>query len=398
MKILLFLGSGVSIPSGLPDTEKITDAVLNEEWHSTSSLIFLPGPEPNPIFREENWVLRIQPFLRILKSHADKYLISRKRPGANYEDLYYMARQINDEELGEIYNPIIGDFASKIRTEIRHLCNPIPMTREEVTLEDLSERACVLIECVVWHKLFTEGSPIGMDLVKELALSDAVDRLDIVTTNHDILVEKSLEAAHVPYADGFGHANGDVRFFDASSFDGADTVRLFKLHGSINWHRFREQKDNHSIHRYGIPLNRNSDHCRDSKGNLLLNLAGKPQFLAGTYNKMLDYGTGIFAEMHYMFHQILKEHSLMVMSGYGWNDRGVNFRLMEWLHSSLDKKLYLLHEDPETQIRDQSRSGMWHRYDNLVKEGQLIPRKKWLQDMNLDELLKIINMNCAPDN
>ena len=78
------------------------------------------------------------------------------------------------------------------------------------------------------------------------------------------------------------------------------------------------------------------------------------------------------------------------MSGYGWNDRGINGRLFEWILSSSDKRLFLLHENPEEKIKNNSKSAMWHRYDDLVNDGRLIPIKKWLSDVTMDELIQII--------
>lgn len=105
---------------------------------------------------------------------------------------------------------------------------------------------------------------------------------------------------------------------------------------------------------------------------------------------MLDYGFGIIAELHRRFNTKLLEHDIMIMSGYGWNDRGINGKIFDWLLSSYDKKLILLHQNPEEDIKKKSKSAMWHRYDPLVKEGRLIPVKKWLSEVSIDEILKII--------
>jgi len=49
----------------------------------------------------------------------------------------------------------------------------------------------------------------------------------------------------------------------------------------------------------------------------------------------------------------------------------------------------LLHEHPE-DIRDKSKSFMWHRYETLRKQRQLIIVRKWLTDISGEKLLKII--------
>ena len=74
------------------------------------------------------------------------------------------------------------------------------------------------------------------------------------------------------------------------------------------------------------------------------------------------------------------------MSGYGWNDKGINGRLFQWLRSSLMNKIILLHREPEEKIKKGSKSPMWHSYDDLVKNGRLIPVKKWLSEVNIEQI------------
>ena len=231
-----------------------------------------------------------------------------------------------------------------------------------------------------------------MDIIKEIALSSDIDQLDIFTVNHDFLVENLFESNKIQFVDGFGPAEGQVCFFEPSRYDSGCKIRLFKLHGSINWFLFRSRKNGTTIDQYGRSKQSDFWHLKDSNANLLMNLGGMPIFLSGTYNKIFDYGSGIHAEMHFRFYQLLKECDIMVMSGYGWNDAGVNTRLMEWLYSSDKKRLYLLHKDPEGEIRDKSRSGMWHSYDHFVDDGRLIPIRKWLSEVNQTEVFKTMGV------
>lgn len=392
MELMLFLGSGVSYESGLARVGEITRSLLNGEWHSHTDELFYPGPEPNPVFRSQNWVLRIQPFLKILKSYADEYSAMKRGTDANYEDLYYLARQLMDEYQGRVENPAILHFALEIRDKLKDLCTPMPLTKEEVTSELLVRRACDFIQCVIWHMLYWDKPPIGMEIIKELALSEDVERLDIFTLNHDFLVENLFESNRIDFEDGFGPPDGQVCYFEPSCYDSGSKVRLFKLHGSVNWFFFRSRKDKTAIDQYGKSEQNDFWHLEDANGNLLMNLGGTPIFLSGTYNKIFDYGSGIHAEMHFRFYQLLKETDIMVMSGYGWNDPGINTRLMEWIYSSDKKRLYLLHRNPEAEIRDKSKSGMWHSYDDLEKDGRLIPIKKWLSELNRQELFQTMGV------
>ncbi len=71
---------------------------------------------------------------------------------------------------------------------------------------------------------------------------DRVKPIEIFTTNYDLLVEEALEAQRVPYFDGF--PGGVSPSFDASAVEDNDLpshwVRLWKLHGSVNWRQTAE--------------------------------------------------------------------------------------------------------------------------------------------------------------
>ncbi|MFT6925864.1 MAG: hypothetical protein ACJAZP_001456 [Psychromonas sp.] len=61
--------------------------------------------------------------------------------------------------------------------------------------------------------------------------------VEIFTTNYDLLAEEAMEKARTPYFDGF--SGSKAAFFDPSSISSNDMparwIRLWKLHGSINW-------------------------------------------------------------------------------------------------------------------------------------------------------------------
>jgi hypothetical protein len=214
--------------------------------------------------------------------------------------------------------------------------------------------------------------------------------LDIFTLNHDLLPESLLAESSIPFADGFGAAEGHVRYFDPKVYESNCKVRLFKLHGSVNWFRFRKKEGDVFNDRYGIQVGGDSVFVRDEHGNLLNNLDVTPHFLTGINNKILAYGSGPVAEMHWWFHKQLKECTTIAMSGYGWNDKGINTRLMEWLHKPGNRRLVVMHESPETLT--QSKSGMWHRYQPLADAGRIVPIRKWMQDTTLVELIRAVDV------
>jgi hypothetical protein len=160
---------------------------------------------------------------------------------------------------------------------------------------------------------------------------------------------------------------------------------LFKLHGSINWYRFRLEHENPFSDRFGIVVGNDPHHARDGKGKLLNRIDIAPWVLAGTHSKAVQYGFGIYAEMHFWFHRLLEEHTVMAMSGYGWGDRGINGRLMQWLHSVRQPRLVLMHERPD-DLAQYSKSSLWNRYEPLVNAGRIVPVRKWMQHVDFEEI------------
>jgi hypothetical protein len=72
--------------------------------------------------------------------------------------------------------------------------------------------------------------------IRKLARTSPVE---VFTTNYDILFERSLERAHIPFYDGF--VGSYEPFFCADSLareellPNAKWTRLWKIHGSVNW-------------------------------------------------------------------------------------------------------------------------------------------------------------------
>lgn len=387
MKLMLFLGSGISVPSGLPRAKEITNSLLNESWH-LDRLSFRPGPP-----REHgDPTLDLQGFLKSLKAYADDYYALRSGQEANYEDIYYLVQQLRDDEQGRILNPAILDFLTAIKAKTEVMSERIPRNNpNHSSFLNMLIGTCTLIQCVVEQKLSTPREIKGLGLVEALASSPDIERLDICTLNHDVLVERFLtdhaSATQIDVTNGFGQAAGHstVRRFDPRLLENDTKVRVFKLHGSIDWFMFADSDGMFC----GIPTNGDPNHCRNEKGEQLRNAFGGPVFLAGTYNKIINYGFGIIAEMHFWFHKLLKEHDTIAMCGYGWNDFGVNMRLSEWFRPPAKTRLCLMHERPE-EIAQKTRNPMGKNYGWLVDQRRVIPIKKWMQHVGIEELLNSI--------
>jgi hypothetical protein len=242
----------------------------------------------------------------------------------------------------------------------------------------LAFRSTRFIQSVIAHSLAND-SPTGLDLLVEFAEWPRVSQLDIVTLNHDTLVETLLSRAGIPFVDGFSAPDGDVRWWDDGVYDAPSRVRLFKLHGSINWYQFTRAGSSWPA----ILLGDDPTTAKDGAGKALQSWMPTPSFLAGG-QKEAWYQQGIYADLHYRFHELLRKSDRIVMSGYGWGDIGINNQLDRWLDQSPEKRIILLHRFPETLL-DRSKI-LAVSYESIVRRRKLVPIEKWLSDTSLGDI------------
>ena len=104
----------------------------------------------------------------------------------------------------------------------KHICEQI----QSVVNKDLPESITPYHRLASWIKAVERDYPV-----------------EVFTTNYDLLIEKALEDSSVPYFDGFAGALTPSFDVQAIEEDKLPTrwARLWKLHGSINWHRDNER-------------------------------------------------------------------------------------------------------------------------------------------------------------
>lgn len=103
---------------------------------------------------------------------------------------------------------------------------------------ELSAKICSIIKDVV-SKSLPDGENPYSDTISWINGINREHAVEIFTTNYDLLLEEAMERSRTPYFDGFSGARS--AFFDPSSISSNDLpprwIRLWKLHGSINWAR-----------------------------------------------------------------------------------------------------------------------------------------------------------------
>lgn len=395
MQLLLFLGSGVSKPSGLPTAADLTARLLTSRLkishtQSRAAPCQVNAPDVSS---------RIPKFLRLLKQydetdikrvgytrageHGDRYMSTTAifRSGSTYEDIFFLCAQIKDWGRGWSDHCMTTPLMEAIVTRGGNLFLGRSRKARLNDAAKLAAAACDFIQLKI-ADILSASSPTGLQLIVDLALMPAIDELNIVTLNHDTLVEQFLAANGIQFVDGFGDRDGDVRWYaDDVYATSTAKVKLFKLHGSIDWYQF--SVPGLVASRTAILLGSNPKLVADARGNQLSFLGPGPSFLSGQ-DKAIAYQRGIYADIHHRFHELLRRCHVMVMSGYGWGDHGINCRLETWLDDPYRNKLVLLHPTPEDLT--------WRSlivvtsFEAWVRAHRLVHVRQWLCDLRGDDL------------
>ncbi|HYC55872.1 MAG TPA: hypothetical protein VEL28_13135 [Candidatus Binatia bacterium] len=389
----MFLGSGVSLESGLPSVEALTSAVLTGDYYESTRGPTTFASDPSLLLDAAS-VADVQKLLCLLGVLDQRYLQSSApyataggyrytgavyRSATTYEDLFYLASQIAGRGIGLADDSTTGAFMDVVEREAGKLLGGGCLEERLIALARMARRATSLIEHVV-AKMLQSTAVKGLELIVELARSSHVGRLDVITLNHDILLEQALVRAGITYADGFGLPDGDVRWREDAVYDRPDTkVRIVKPHGSIDWFLFaRNGGEQHAVVRNPSAVEHRSAH-----GELLKMNRSTASFLTGV-NKVAAYNQGTFSEMHFRCSELFRRHDRMIMSGYGWADTGQSLRIDHWLDSDEIHSILLFHRRP-LELRTRSLL-VDQAYDYRVKSGQVVPVQKWLSEASLSDV------------
>lgn len=183
--------------------------------------------------------------------------------------------------------------------------------------------------------------------------------------------------------------DGDVRWYEPLRLrkEGAK-ITVIKPHGSIEWYLMSRRQRSHHIDTHAIPGIADVDHCRDITGRMIDNIGSSPQFLSGGMKELI-YHSGIYADMQSAMLNALDISHRILMSGFGWNDLGISLRLQNWLDRNPERKIILLHKNPD-KLRQYSRGLRLVDTDSPIRRRQLLFVNKWFSETKLDDIMPML--------
>lgn len=394
MNIAYLFGAGISIPAGLPSTQEITETILqgrherlgNISRHSNMRYYF-----GEPMYAhagiDDHITPRVTQFCNLIQNDLRKYYNSRYT--VNYEDLFYIVKQLYDEITEEYDNPLSMYYLENICERIDEI---LQLSENEFHCE-LDQRLLIsesvnYIHCICENLLYSEFEDLPyMEFLSESINDEIVDNVDIFTLNHDLLIEQYFQRNEVSYIDGFGQPLNQVRYWDGNLFESTSCdVNFFKLHGSINWYDFESENFGNRV---GIPLNGDFWHTRDEEGELQHPMGGKSKILVGTFNKIFDYSYGIFEDLHHQFRIRISNTDRLIVCGYSFNDKLINYRIGKWLLGNENRRMIVIHNNVES-IKFHARRYMQRVFNTVFETDRLIFIPKWIQYTSWDEMRSLL--------
>lgn len=223
-----------------------------------------------------------------------------------------------------IENPNIEDILSHIRSLRKVAGNDTVRNLSREDLDTLDKNICEEIVKSVTKEL--PGSDTAYH--KLSAWIKSIPRkcsIEIFTTNYDLLIEQALEMYTVPYFDGF--IGSKTSFFDSYAIEEdilpSRWVKLWKLHGSINWFQSTDGK----ISR-GFTQEVNPGLCR----------VIHPSHLKYDESRRMPY----LAMIDRLRKFIKQPNSVLITCGYSFHDDHINANLVDSLRSNPTAILFAL--------------------------------------------------------
>lgn len=404
MKIAFLFGAGVSIPAGLPSMNQITESLLLgrdirdglEFYKHTDDHFYKKRNNSFKLVTEGIKIQNITKFLSRIKPEIEYFLgIRGIDRNASYEDLHFIVSQFDYHYNSEGMNPAIQPFIDKMGKDISHL-----MIREgerkalKYSLEEFSREAAKYIYDLSLLMLRTPiQDSIKLDhfsFIRDAICDSFVEQTNIFTLNHDKLLEAFFDQCNIAVNDFFENdIDGNLRKWNSNK--PIDKINLLKIHGSVDWFA-----DN------GNRVTPTKKLYKDDNAYFGFKIHHhRPLVLMGTINKMIEYSSDFWIDLQWMFKNMLSESDFLIVSGYGFGDDIVNSRLLVWLGTKKERKIIIVHAEPENLTNGSLNMLFdeleWSTWTALRNEGRIILIRKWIEDITWKEIKDKIQEIACPN-
>ena len=284
-EIILFLGAGASAPFGYPTTQKFLDGLKTELGDSVEGIL-LSNILKVPHVKDVEHVLETLKALQVFKEHPIKEFVSTFQTSI---DLPMMSGNLSEQL------KTVDSLEDKIQSDIYRQYEFLPNTIDAVT--DAYE-----------------------PLLEMISALRGDNEIPIFTTNYGRVIEEFCHRNGLICVDGFkinpqsDEFEWNVKEFERTSKN-TRIVKLFKLHGSLNWRRC------HDFAAVKIGSEERTRGTRRFKENLLVYPTEK---LTNEVERIVLPEKEPFGVLHVMFKRRFSESEVAVFIGFNFRDEYLN--------------------------------------------------------------------------
>ncbi len=307
--VIFLLGAGASVEAGVFTAADVTEVLLNYAEHCPTA----GGTDIETLLRYVQ--VRIADFFRV------------RTADVNFEQILGALMELSRRNDYPIV-PLLGEGDSLIGK-----------VEQTTSLDDIISRLYALLrDLVLVRRPVTYLSPLA-------EFRRYSHPLDIFTLNYDLAVEQALGELRIPFTTGFARSSEGTSRWSPSEFERRDLeVRLFKLHGSVNWARLvafppprRDAEPSAATERATEEYLRSypdvieiDPHSREWIKPPLQTAGYVGQMNFGTRKELL-YASGHFNVLFNHFLHGLSKARVIVIVGYSFGDLSINALIEEAL-------------------------------------------------------------------
>ena len=357
------LGSGASMGAGMPGVADITDRLFDATRTTKQGSTFRFHDEPADPHRYAPFlapIARYTEFLAALRELADRFY--SEGSWTDYEDVANIAQQIVDAR-SNFDNPALLPLLEQLSETYG----------DELELRSLTRDSLDYFQKLVAWMLRDRGWPLDyLAPLYDAFADESVTQLDVFTLNHDRILDRGLAEREIPFSDGFGEGWGTLLLWTDTY--GIPNRRLFKLHGSLDWYRYNLDLDGWYGQVTARPVpGSNPEHPVGPNGEDLGSpCAGRAEFLAGTFTKILAYPSGVYADQHTRFHESLRTADAVLVVGYGFRDRAINSRLIAWMSRPRATPRMVVIDPAAAEIEQRAREAIALKWQGWCASGAVV--------------------------
>ncbi|MBI3258352.1 MAG: type II toxin-antitoxin system HicB family antitoxin [Ignavibacteriae bacterium] len=235
--------------------------------------------------------------------------------------------------------------------------------------------------------------------IQDLKNEKGIKLQGITTLNHDEILEAFFRKRLIEFADGFNFESKEgIREWNPKIFRKGKKLVYLKLHGSVNWSSIYVDKGKVE-NLVNVSF---EDYKQEDRDGYRFRWQGKNYkeaeqlFLTGTNDKYFQYQYGVYIELWQQFDRILSKTDILICIGYGFGDNAVNLRIIDWIGKKSGRKLLVIDIGEYEKGKDNAKGAIQSRLPEWKRDRKMIWRKKNIQDLTIEELMKYIIIATHP--